>query len=71
MCLSRPQTLRETIMERRTFLLSSFLIALAADLAEASPIDPKETLVLRHNDIKFVPWNGLPARQRRDGQALG
>lgn len=28
--------------------------------AEASPIDPKETLAPRHNDIKFAPWNGRP-----------
>ncbi len=47
-------------MKRRTFLLSSILTALAAGAAETSPVDPKETFVPRHNDIKFAPWNGLP-----------
>ena len=47
-------------MKRRTFLLSSILTALAALAAETSPVDPKETFVPRHNDIKFAPWNGLP-----------
>jgi hypothetical protein len=47
-------------MERRTFLLSSMAAALAAGWAEASPIDSKQTFVLQHDDIKFVPWNGMP-----------
>ena len=47
-------------MQRRTFLLSSVLAALAAGTADASPIDPTQTFVLQHNDIKFVPWEGLP-----------
>ena len=47
-------------MKRRTFLLSSILTALAAGAGETSPIDPNETFVLQHNDIKFVPWSGLP-----------
>ncbi len=46
-------------MKRRTFLLSSILPALAAGAAETSPIDPKETIVLQQNDIKFAPRNGL------------
>jgi hypothetical protein len=46
-------------MKRRTFLLSSALATLAAR-AETSPIDPKETLVLQHDEIKFAPWSGLP-----------
>jgi len=51
---------KETNMERRTFLLSSLLTALAADRAEASPIDPKQTFVLQHNDISFSSCDGLP-----------
>ena len=47
-------------MKRRTFLLSSILTALAPGAAKTSPIDPKETFVLQHGDIKFAPWNGLP-----------
>jgi hypothetical protein len=58
-------------MERRTFLPSSFLTALAADVAEASPIDPKETLVLRNNDIKFAPWNGLPPGSGETAELYG
>jgi hypothetical protein len=56
----QTSNLKETIMQRRMFLLSSFLTALAADATEASQIDPKETLAPRHIDIKFAPWNGLP-----------
>jgi hypothetical protein len=47
-------------MERRTFLLASIMAALAASAASASPIDPKQTFVLQQDEIKFVPWNGLP-----------
>jgi hypothetical protein len=53
--------MKEPNMERRTFLLSPIMAALAASAAGASPIDPKQTFVLRQDDIKFVPWNGLPA----------
>ncbi len=47
-------------MERRAFLLSSLMLALAAGRAGASPIDPKETFVLQRDQIKFAPWDGLP-----------
>jgi hypothetical protein len=47
-------------MKRRTFLLSSMMTALAAGAAGASPIDPSQTFVLQKNDIKFVPWTGVP-----------
>jgi hypothetical protein len=47
-------------MERRSFLLSSMMAAFAASAAEASPIDPRQTFVLQRNDIKFLPWTGLP-----------
>jgi hypothetical protein len=47
-------------MQRRTFLLASLLPALLAGVAEASPIDPKQTFVLQHGAIKFVPQEGLP-----------
>lgn len=47
-------------MERRTFLLSSVAAALTTGAAEASPIDPNETFVLQRDDIRFVPWTGLP-----------
>jgi hypothetical protein len=48
-------------MERRTFLFSSLMTALAAGSARASPIDLKQTFVLQHDDIKFESWDGLPA----------
>jgi hypothetical protein len=47
-------------MERRAFLLSSMMLALAAGRGEASPIDPAQTFVLQRDQIKFAPWNGLP-----------
>ena len=52
--------IREGEMERRTFLLSSLMAALAEGTAQASPIDPKKTFVLQRGDIKFLPWNGVP-----------
>lgn len=47
-------------MERRAFLLSPMVLALAAGRVGASPIDPKETLVLQRDQIKFASWDGLP-----------
>jgi len=36
------------------------MLALTAGRGEASPINPKQTFVLQRDQIKFVPWNGLP-----------
>ncbi|HUN49673.1 MAG TPA: cupin domain-containing protein [Candidatus Sulfotelmatobacter sp.] len=47
-------------MDRRAFLLASLLPALAAGVADASEIDPKQTFVLQKDEIKFEPWTGLP-----------
>jgi hypothetical protein len=47
-------------MERRAFLLSSMMLALASGRATASPIDPKQTFVLQRDQIKFASWDGLP-----------
>lgn len=47
-------------MERRGLLLASLLPLLLAGTAEASPIDPKETLVIQRDQIKFDAWTGLP-----------
>jgi hypothetical protein len=47
-------------MERRAFLISSLMGVLAAEGAQASPIDDQETLVLQHDRIKFEPWTGAP-----------
>src|SRR5690348_10355479 len=48
-------------MERRTFLLSSLMAAVAVKLAKASPIDPNQTFILQREDIKFMPATGLPS----------
>ena len=58
-------------MKRRTFLLSSILTTLAASAAETSPIDPKETLVLQHEDIKFEPWGNLPPGSGESAKLYG
>ena len=47
-------------MHRRKFLLASLLPAFFGTVANASPIDPSQTLVLQRDEIKFVPWEGLP-----------
>jgi hypothetical protein len=47
-------------MERRAFLISSLMLALPAERAGASPINPKETIVLQPDQIKFASWDGLP-----------
>ncbi|HUN40421.1 MAG TPA: cupin domain-containing protein [Acetobacteraceae bacterium] len=47
-------------MQRRNLLLASLLPVLLARTAEASPIDPKETLVIQRGRIKFESWDGLP-----------
>jgi hypothetical protein len=36
------------------------MMAVATGVAKAAPIDPKQTFVLQHNDIRFEPWEGLP-----------
>jgi hypothetical protein len=56
----RKRGRKNLIMERRAFLLSSVMATLLAGIAKASPIDPKQTFVLQHDDIEFVPWRGLP-----------
>ncbi len=43
-------------MERRTFLLSSIITTLTASVAEASPIDPSQTVVLQQPNLNFSAW---------------
>jgi hypothetical protein len=52
---------KEKQMRRRTIVLSSLLSAFLADAADASKINPQQTFVLKRGDIKFLPWEGLPA----------
>jgi hypothetical protein len=47
-------------MERRTFLLTSFIPVLQARLAVGSPIDPSQTYVLPRSAIKFDSRTALP-----------
>src|SRR5258708_4446126 len=51
---------------RRTALLSALVagvqLAFSGGRAEASPIDPKETIVVLPKDLKWVAWSGLPPR---------
>jgi hypothetical protein len=58
-------------MERRTFLLTSLLPLLLPGVAEASAIDPKETFVLQHDRITFMPWTGLPPGSGEMAQLYG
>ena len=52
-------------LTRRTVLLAPLLAALplafSGRRAEASEIDPKETIVVLPKDIKWAAWSGLPA----------
>jgi hypothetical protein len=49
--------------ERRAFLLRLLLPVLVARPVAALPVDPKQTFVLQHGDIKFVPREGLPPKR--------
>lgn len=58
-------------VERRAFLLTSLLPALLAGAAKASQIDQNQTFVLQHDNIKFVPWEGLPPRSGEMAKLYG
>jgi hypothetical protein len=46
-------------MERRAFLLTSMMTALASS-AGASEIDPRQTFIEQRNQIQFSTWGELP-----------
>jgi hypothetical protein len=52
------------ILTRRTALCSALMaglpFAFSGRRAEASPIDPKETIAVLPKDIKWTAWSGLP-----------
>ena len=52
------------ILTRRRALFSALIaglpFAFSGRRADASPIDPKETLVVLPKDIKWTAWSGLP-----------
>ena len=58
-------------VERRALLLTALLPVLLASAAKASPIDPQQTFVLQHSNIKFLPWEGLPPRSGEMAQLYG
>jgi hypothetical protein len=41
--------------------VAGLLLEFASGEAQAEPIDPNQTFVVQPNDIKFKPWQGLPA----------
>jgi hypothetical protein len=53
-------------LTRRTVLLSALIAALpfafSGERAEASEINPKETIITLPQDIKWKSWSGLPPR---------
>ena len=49
-------------LERWALLLASQLTVRLGRLI-ASHVDPKQSFVLQHGDIKFVPWEGRPPRR--------
>lgn len=46
-------------------------VTLSTDILKASPLDPKQTFVLQHDDIKFVPWPGLPPHSGEMAELYG
>jgi hypothetical protein len=57
-------------MERRTFLLSSLMTAMASS-AKASEIDPRQTFVKQRDDIQFAVWGNLPPGSREMARLYG
>jgi hypothetical protein len=55
---------RDVVATRRMFLLASLMVGLplaaSSTDAQASPLDPSETIITPHDDIKFVPSTGAP-----------
>ncbi len=46
-------------MERRTFLLTSLMTALASS-TDASEIDPRQTFIEQRHEIQFGVWEDMP-----------
>lgn len=57
-------------MERRTFLLTSLMTALASS-SEASEIDPRQTFIEQRNEIQFGSWGDVPAGSREMARLYG
>ena len=58
------RTSGEVVASRRTLLLASLFAGLplvaGSTAAQASPLDPAETVITPHDAIKFVPWTAGP-----------
>jgi hypothetical protein len=59
--VTRRAALRSTLAGVFGGSIAGLLLEFAFGEAQAGPIDPNQTFVVRPNDIKFKPWQGLPA----------
>jgi hypothetical protein len=59
--VTRRAVLRSTLAGVFGGSVAGLLLEFASGEAQAGPIDPNQTFVVQPNDIKFKPWQGLPA----------
>jgi hypothetical protein len=59
--VTRRTALRSTLAGVFGGSMAGLLLEFASGEAQAGPIDPNQTFVVQPNDIKFKPWQGLPA----------
>jgi hypothetical protein len=59
--VTRRAALRSTLAGVFGGSMAGLLLEFASGEAQAGPIDPDQTFVVQPNDIKFKPWQGLPA----------
>ncbi len=59
--VTRRAALRSTLAGVFGGSVAGLLLEFASGEAQAGPIDPNQTFVVEPNDIKFEPWQGLPA----------
>jgi hypothetical protein len=51
-------------------LFAGLPLAVSSSAAKASKLDPAETIITLPDAIRFIPWSGAPAQQRRGRDAL-
>jgi hypothetical protein len=59
--LTRRAALRSTLAGVFGGSLAGLVLEFTSGEVQAGPIDPNQTFVVQPNDIKFKPWQGLPA----------
>jgi hypothetical protein len=59
--VTRRTALRSTLAGVLGGSMAGLLLEFASGEAQAGPIDPNQTFVVQPNEIKFEPWQGLPA----------